>query len=162
MIILREALATDIEFLWEMLTYAASMKPGGKASIEEAKKHAYLSGYLRDWKRSTDLGVVAEDGSPMGAVWARLLEGPSHEHRVATPTEPEISIAVSPEHQNKGLGFRLLEALITQARPKVPALVLSVREENPAVHLYERVGFVVQKKITNRVGGVSISMRLEF
>ncbi len=51
---------------------------------------------------------------------------------------------------------RLLEA----ARGRYPALALSVREGNPAVRLYERFGFVEERRVVNRVGGASLVMRL--
>ena len=163
MLILREALASDAEFLWLALTYAASMTPGGYASVDDAKKDTYLGWYVRNWKRATDLGVIAEEaGTPVGAAWARLLNEPPHASKVATDFEPEIAIAVLPGHQNRGLGLLLMQALIEQARPKVPALMLSVRKENPAVRLYERLGFIVVQEIINRVGSGSLAMRLAF
>ena len=161
MLILREALTDDAELLWLALTYAASMTPGGHSNIADAKNNASLAWYVCNWKRATDFGVIAEEaGVFLGAVWARLLEGSPQSSKVATKVEPEVAIAVLPEHQNRGLGLLLIQALIAQARLKVPVLVLSVREENPAVRLYERLGFVIERTMVNRVGGVSFAMRL--
>jgi ribosomal protein S18 acetylase RimI-like enzyme len=137
------------------------MTPGGHSNIADAKNNASLAWYVCNWKCATDFGVIAEEsGVFLGAVWARLREGPLQSSKVATEVEPEVAIAVLPEHQNRGLGLLLMQALIEQARPKVTALVLSVREENPAVRLYERLGFVIERRIVNRVGGMSFAMRL--
>lgn len=58
------------------------------------------------------------------------------------------------------MGTRLLAELVASARGLYPAILLSVREGNPAVRLYERVGFVAERTVVNRVGGVSLVMRL--
>ena len=153
--IIREATSSDVPFLWLMLTYAASMAPGGLASVEAAQQDAGLRWYVELWgARPGDLGVVAirEDDAPVGAAWLRLLEG-EHPHKVATAEIPELAIGVDPAHRGRGIGARLIEALVERARGRYPALALSVRETNPSVRLYERAGFVVERTVVNRVGG---------
>jgi len=157
----REASAEDEPFLWVMLTHAASMTPGGAASVAAAKADAGLSWYVAGWtQRAGDLGVLAIDdgGAPLGAAWVRLLER-EHPHKVATHEVPELAIGVEPAHRGRGIGARLLEELVRRARGRYPALALSVRETNPSVHLYARAGFVVERAIVNRVGGRSLMMR---
>ena len=51
--------------------------------------------------------------------------------------------------------------LVERARGTHPAIVLSVRRENPALHLYQRFGFFIERELDNRVGGVSYAMRLD-
>ena len=56
---------------------------------------------------------------------------------------PELTIAVVPSCRGKGYGRDLLEALLDKARAESYAAVsLSVEPDNPALHLYERHGFV--------------------
>jgi ribosomal protein S18 acetylase RimI-like enzyme len=64
---------------------------------------------------------------------------------------PEISLALLPEYRNQGLGKRLLETVILQARPRFSGLSLSVVADSPARRLYERLGF-------QKVGQVSGSL----
>lgn len=159
---LRDATADDEPFLWTMLTYAASMTPGGPESVEEARGDAGLSWYVAGWtRRAGDLGLIAIDGegSPLGAAWVRLLEGEPRPHKVATLDVPELAIGVEPAHRGRGIGAMLLAGMIERARGRHPALALSVRESNPSVRLYERAGFVVERTVVNRVGGSSIVMR---
>ena len=168
--LLREATPDDEPFLWSMLTYAASMTPGGAESVEDAKRDASLPWYAHRWgSRAGDLGVVArrgggEDETLLGAAWVRLLlEGEGDDaakHKVATTEIPELAIGVAPEHRGRGVGSALLGELVRRARGRYPALALSVRETNPSVRLYERVGFVVERSVVNRVGGSSLVMRL--
>ena len=160
--LLRDAAADDEPLLWRMLTYAASMTPGGPASVPDAQADAGLSWYVADWtRRAGDLGVVAIDdgGAPLGAAWVRLLDGEARPQKVATRDVPELAIGVDPEHRGRGIGALLLDAVIERARGRHPALALSVRETNPSVRLYERAGFVVEHAVVNRVGGRSLMMR---
>ena len=160
--LLRYATAEDEPLLWRMLTYAASMTPGGPASIPDAQADAGLSWYVADWtRRAGDFGVVATDdgGELRGAAWVRLLDGEARPHKVATLDVPELAIGVDPDCRGRGIGAMLLDGLIERARGRYPALALSVREGNPSVHLYERAGFVVERTVVNRVGGGSLAMR---
>ena len=50
---------------------------------------------------------------------------------------------VAPSHQGRGLGTRVLRALIADARASGAQLRLSVLKQNPAARLYERLGFRV-------------------
>jgi ribosomal protein S18 acetylase RimI-like enzyme len=158
---LRDVMPDDEPFLWLMLTYAASMTPGGLASVEAAQQDPGLCSYVEGWPRPGDLGVIGETeaGEPLGAAWVRLLEGAPHPHKVATREIPELAIGVAPEHRGRGLGARLLDELVVRATGRYPALILSVREANPSVRLYKRAGFEVEQTIVNRVGGNSLVMR---
>jgi ribosomal protein S18 acetylase RimI-like enzyme len=53
-----------------------------------------------------------------------------------------MSLAVKPDHQGKGLGRFLLNHSISYSSKGYPATRLYVFKENPAIHLYESVGFV--------------------
>ncbi len=154
-LIVRAATAGDEPFLWRVLALAASMD-GGDASIAVAKTDPTLAVYLDGY----DVGFVAErEGVAVGAAWLR--RGEPMKGKVWTPSVPELVSASVPEVRGEGVGTRLLEAIVDGSRGRFAAVALSVREENPAVRLYERFGFVTERVITNRVGGRSLAMRLE-
>lgn len=158
---LRPARASDAAFLWEMLTHAASMPAHDAAAVATAQADAYLSRYVAGWGRAGDLGVIAEeDGAPIGAAWLRLGDG-AHSMKLGDAEVPELAIAVTAAARGSGAGTAMLAHLIEAARSRYPAIVLSVRETNPAVRLYERLGFRTLRTIPNRVGTVSLEMRLE-
>ena len=54
----------------------------------------------------------------------------------------------------------MLTRLLADAAAIHPAIVLSVRANNPARSLYERLGFTVVAEITNRVGSRSLIMKV--
>lgn len=53
------------------------------------------------------------------------------------------NVAVAPSCQNQGIGRRMLEYLLTQARTRgITRIILEVRVSNAgAIHLYEKIGF---------------------
>jgi ribosomal protein S18 acetylase RimI-like enzyme len=145
-----------------MLALAASME-GTESDLEMAKADPDLSAYVDGFGRAGDVGVIAlRDGEPLGAAWARLLVGEPKPSKVWTHDIPELAIAIRPSARGRGVGSALLRAFLDVARTRFAAVTLSVREENPAVRLYERHGFVVERRLTNRVGGVSLAMRCTF
>ena len=85
--------------------------------------------------RAGDVGVVAEsvDGRPLGAAWVRLVEG----YGFVDPATPELGVAVDPGERGSGIGTAMLRELFAV----VPRCSLSVDTRNPAIHLYERLGF---------------------
>ena len=74
----------------------------------------------------------------------------------------ELAIAVRREARGAELGTRLLQRLLERAdRSYSRSVSLSVRADNPALNLYERMGFRVVEgsQRANRVGGTSITMK---
>jgi ribosomal protein S18 acetylase RimI-like enzyme len=53
-----------------------------------------------------------------------------------------VDVAVEPEHQGQGLGKKILEALMTELRQRVPAeAYVSLIADGEAHRLYEQFGF---------------------
>jgi N-acetylglutamate synthase-like GNAT family acetyltransferase len=60
-----------------------------------------------------------------------------------------MSLAVDPEHQHKGLGRFLLTHSINKSSKEYPATRLAVIKDNPAIKLYEDLGFIRNKSLTD-------------
>ena len=79
----------------------------------------------------------------MGAAWYRTYTALSPGIGFVSEDVPELSIAVIASRRREGIGRQLLVELINASVDQGhAALSLSVREQNPARHLYESVGFV--------------------
>ncbi|WP_175991505.1 GNAT family N-acetyltransferase [Bacillus sp. Marseille-Q1617] len=59
-----------------------------------------------------------------------------------------MSLAVDPEHQQRGLGRFLLTHSIDVSSKAYPATRLAVIKDNPAIKLYEHFGFIKNKSIS--------------
>jgi ribosomal protein S18 acetylase RimI-like enzyme len=150
----------DRRFLHEMLYEAAAWRPGHpRPAFRAVFSNPRIACYVESWGRAGDYGVIAEaeGGTPIGAAWYRLFPADARGFGFVSPAIPELTIGVSPAARGHGVGTSLLTALIEHARDEaLPALSLSVEEDNPAVRLYERFGF-------ERIGGVenAWTMRLD-
>ncbi len=137
---IRAATPHDIGFLWEAIGWAANWRADAKGKVAADSSAVYV----KNWGRQGDAGLVAEDeeGRPIGAAWYRFFSDDRHGYGYISPEIPELSIAVDPACRGLGIGTALLDALGDRARSEgVPALSLSVEEDNPALRLYERLGF---------------------
>ncbi len=151
--------AVDEEFLWRMLVEAAWWRPGGpKLSMSQAVGNRAHARYVASWGRDGDSGMIAEAaGAPASAAWWRFFTWEDHGYGFIEPAVPEVSIAVAEVIRGQGVGTALLAALIERAgHENVRALSLSVEVDNPAVRLYQRLGFTR----TGRAGNAS-TMRLD-
>ena len=52
-----------------------------------------------------------------------------------------IDIALLPEYRGKGLGARLMQDILDEAASAGKKVTIHVEHNNPAMHLYERLGF---------------------
>lgn len=82
--------------------------------------------------------TAVKDGEPCGIATLYLQPYRKLAHQC------EFGIIVSQEHRGKGVGTELLQNLIHLAREhfNIELIHLQVYIENPAIHLYERMGFV--------------------
>ena len=158
----------DEPFLWHMLYYAAHMSEDSETSPDTAhaaKNDPGLQKYVQGWGRETDMGVLALhplDQRPLGAAWIRLLMEEKKISPLVSDGTPELAIAVLPDYLGKGIGTQLIEHLLEAARHVYPAVMLSVRKNNPARYLYERMGFEIVDTTINRVGSESFVMCIRF
>lgn len=134
----RPATGVDQPTVSAML-YEALFVPPGEAPFDRSIIHDDgLVRYHRGFGTEPgDVGRVAFDraGEPIGAAWVRQLRG----YGFVDDDTPELSVAVAAQHRAAGVGSALLAALLDA----VPRMSLSVDRRNPALRLYERLGFEV-------------------
>ncbi len=154
--ILRSALQEDIETLWRFLAIAAY-----EPDSNSAKEVPVVALHLAGWRRPVDFGVIAEHGDvAIGAAWAQQFSRDEQPVFYLDERTPEVSIGVTENARGQGIGELLLRALMSEADRRGVGLCLNVRDANPAVRLYRKVGFrrVHGTEVTNRVGGFSFGM----
>jgi ribosomal protein S18 acetylase RimI-like enzyme len=107
---------------------------------DEAQKEAFLHQQFEAqdaWWRENYAGasfeVILVEGESAGRLYVH--RGPS-EIRI-------VDIALLPEHRGNGIGTRLLEELLAEGDADGKSVTIHVERMNPALRLYERLGFSV-------------------
>jgi GNAT superfamily N-acetyltransferase len=139
----RLAEPSDEPILRDMLYLAVFVPPGSPPADPSVVAQPELARYVSGWGRRGDDGIiaVASSGEPIGAVWLRLWSEHDHGYGFINALTPELSVAVLPEARGGGIGTELLQRLLQRADESYEEVSLSVSIQNPAVRLYERVGF---------------------
>jgi ribosomal protein S18 acetylase RimI-like enzyme len=103
-----------------------------------AQKEAFLrmqfdaqDAYYRERYAGATFDVILLDGTPAGRLY--VMRWPD-EIRI-------VDIALLPAYRGKGIGSALLHALQEEARATGTPLGIHVEKMNPALRLYERLGF---------------------
>lgn len=129
---------------------AAAAGPGGLARRPDEMDLAYAQGFLAKARQGgVSLGAWI-DGALAGEIHASRI-GPDQFAHVLS----DLTVAVDPVQQGKGVGRALFAALFDAARelsPQVTRIELMAREGNiDAIRLYERLGFVIEGRFAQRV-----------
>lgn len=90
-------------------------------------QHAFYTEQFAD----AEFSVVLLDGEPAGRLYVDRRE---NEIRL-------IDIALLPEHRGQGIGGELMRDLLAEGEEKGLPVTIHVERFNPALRLYERLGF---------------------
>jgi GNAT superfamily N-acetyltransferase len=135
--LIRRGNRQDVRFLRDMLRHAFYWRSGG--TIEESSLWRYVAG----WGRRGDAAVIAlEGGFPIGAAWFRLFPQDEPGFGFVDEQTPEVAVAVVPSRRGRGIGSELMDSLLELAKEQgYGALSLSVADDSPAMHVFEKHGF---------------------
>ena len=132
-VVLREVTPEDEPFLFEV--YASTrMEELAETGWDENQKRTFLRMQFLARERSqprVDDRIIVLDGRAIG----RMLVDRGEAAILLR------DIALLPEYRNAGIGSRLLDDLKKEATAKGKPVALHVLASNPAVRLYERLGF---------------------
>jgi GNAT superfamily N-acetyltransferase len=158
----RDAEAVDRRVLEEMLYEAVHWDPQvPRPAWGATMRRPDVARYIEGFPRGGDAGVVAvaKSGYCIGAAWYRLFSSAEPSYGFVDEATPELAIGVVRPYRGRGVGSALLEALLRRAAAEGHAsLSLSVAEDNPALGLYRRFGFV---EVGRQGGAVTMSARTQ-
>jgi len=103
-----------------------------KAAFLEMQFDAQDRWYRVQYPQAT-FDVVVVDGEPAGRLYVNRGEA---EVRI-------VDIALLPDHRGRGIGGSLLRTLLAEADAGGKSVTIHVERLNPALRLYESLGFCV-------------------
>ena len=126
---LRPALDADIGFARNL--YLETMRPVIEELFgwDEEKEVAKFDGQFA----AAEVSVIVLDGRDIG--WLQVADQPDQLFLK--------QIYVRPDHQGQGLGTEVMQSLIDRANTLRKPVMLGVVKSNPALALYQRLGFHV-------------------
>ena len=137
MIHLRPIEDADLPFLRRVYasTRAEEVSQTGWPQAQQAEflrtqfeaQHAHYQTHYADAR----FDVVLEGDTPLGRLYV---------HRGETDIRI-VDIALLPEHRGRGIGSHLLREILDEAADHGRTVSIHVERFNPALHLYERLGF---------------------
>ncbi len=87
--------------------------------------------HYRERIAGTQFTIVEVDGQPAGRLY--VAESPE---RILV-----VDIALLPEYRGRGIGTTLLQPILARGRALGRPVTIHVEQFNPAIRLYERLGF---------------------
>lgn len=128
---LRSARPDDEDFLFELFrqTMGGELAVFGDAILRMQFK-AQLLAYSEEFPAAEHQIIMLGDR----AIGRVLVERNETENR-------GVDIALLPEHRSAGIGRILIQELLDEAAQAGKPFRISVVKTNPALHLYERLGF---------------------
>lgn len=134
--------STELPYL-ERAVLNAIHFPDGRVADRSFLAEPVYRATLDDWGRRGDIAMVARDGTePVGAAWVRLYSDERPTYGYIDPETPTLVISLEAGFRGRGVGTRLMRALIDAVRDAgLAAISLSVDPNNAAVRFYERLGF---------------------
>ncbi len=146
MFVIRKLEETEQSFLLKMLYESLYLEEENKPAMEQLLNTDSLKKYYKDWGRKGDKALIAVDhqGIFYGAVWCRLFSKENPGYGFVNEHTPELGIAIEKEYRGKGLGTKLMDAMIEEVKNSgFEALSLSVDARNGnAIRLYDKIGFL--------------------
>lgn len=128
---------SDRDFLYEVYT-STRKDEMSVLDWDSTEKEAFLElqfnaqhRYYQEKFSNASFHIVLLDGVPIGRLY---LDRRTDEIRI-------IDIALLMAHRNRGIGSNLMEAILIEAQAADLPVRIHVEMNNPALHLYKRLGF---------------------
>lgn len=155
-IIARMATTADLQQILN-LYQATAANPGGLARSAPEITAAYV-GHFMEQSAARGVEFVLEDPLSAGTILAEIhcysLAPAAFRHVLG-----ELTIAVHPDHQGRGLGKLLFTNLLSHIeaqRTDILRVELITRESNErGIRLYQSVGFQIEGRLENRIRAAS-------
>lgn len=147
-LVLKESSIKDYDLLAEIYKSTRRKEMEQVEHWSEAQKEAFLNQQFfaqHEYYQKNYIGALFYVINYKNVTIGRLYIHQNYENRCIRI----IDIAILPEWQNKGFGTKILKDILAEAETRQMPVTIHVESFNPAMNLYERLGF---KKISETNG----------
>lgn len=146
---IRKAVAEDAPAIFTLYQEVSKI-PGGLARNADEITQGYVQSFCTE-ARKRGIQLLAEAEQKIIAE----IHCFSNEPKAFSHVLSNLTMAVHPQHQGKGIGFQLFSQLLGVVKnelPHVERIELIVRESNlKAIALYEKLGFCKEGRMEKRI-----------
>lgn len=143
-VVIRTMLPAEYPLLEDFMYEAIHQPDPENPYPKELIYYPQVSVYWEKWgtKQDDHCLLATQNNVIAGAIWARTFHTEIKGYGYIDEHTPEIAMAVFKEYRNQGIGTQLIKQMINLLQEKnYQQVSLSISKGNPAVHLYERMGF---------------------
>lgn len=152
MFTVRNAVAADADKILALYRVTGAA-PVGIARGPEEVSAAYITGFMQ-LAAQAGIELVIDNPDNAGEIIAEI-HCHTPEPRILRHIMSDLTIAVHPAFQGRGLGKKIFTQLldtISSSRPDILRVELYTQESNErAIALYKELGFVTEGRLANRV-----------
>ncbi|MFA6468586.1 MAG: GNAT family N-acetyltransferase [Bacteroidota bacterium] len=150
-ITLRKSFVNDIPAIEALYRRVAAVEGGLARKASEITTHYVEDFVSKSINNGTEIvAVTNEPGRIIGEIHCYVLAIETFWHVLT-----DVTIAVDPEYQGKGVGRKLFTELLVDVRdnrPDIHRIELIARESNlRAIAFYESLGFLKEGRLRNRI-----------
>lgn len=129
------------DYLYDAIYIPEGVQPPDKSIINNEDLQVYIQDFGTE---KDDICFLAEvDHKVVGAVWIRIMNDYGH----IDDETPSLAISVKKAYRGLGIGTKLMETMLKVANAQgYQRISLSVQKANPALRLYQRLGFQIIKE----------------
>lgn len=159
--VIRKGTLEDIGNIKQLYQRVAAI-PGGLARTEAEITDEYINELVTNGNNNGLILVVEYQGNLIGVMSKYKLKPQVFSHVLASG-----SIVVDPQFQGKGIGSHLITTFLDEIKEHhadILRVELMARESNPAIKLYEKMGFKkegrFEKRVRSQNGGLEADIPL--
>ncbi|MCL2293829.1 MAG: GNAT family N-acetyltransferase [Spirochaetes bacterium] len=145
---IREIANSEVHLLEDFVYEAIFQRDEKNLIPRDVLKQPEIKIYYEDFGKPDDICFVTEiEGKIIGIVWTRILSGKVRGFGNIDSHTPEFGISLYKEYRGKGIGTALMKYALSALKKRgYKRTSLSVQKDNPAVKMYQNVGFSISKE----------------
>jgi ribosomal protein S18 acetylase RimI-like enzyme len=146
--VIREIHQSEIPLLKDFTYEAIYQRDENNPVSRDILNRPELKVFYEKFGKPDDLCFIAEvDKKIVGAVWTRILSGPTKGFGNIDDETPEFAISLCKEYRGKGIGTALMKSMLDLLKQRgYKQTSLSVQKDNYAIKMYQAIGFCIIKE----------------